>query len=83
MKLKNKAQIQQNKLLFRKREVNITFGTYYNQLKYLVFVTSRLLSDGTCSHSVERIDRATHCNTDYNIKINRTFVTKSLDICEF
>jgi hypothetical protein len=82
LKLRNKAEIKQKRLLFRKREVYITFGTYYNQLKYTVFVTSRSLGDGRFTHSIERIDTTTHRNPDYSIKIKETMITKSLEICE-
>jgi hypothetical protein len=73
--------MRKKQLLFSKREVNITFGTYYNQLKYIVFITSRSLSNGKYSHHVERIDISSHRNPDYNIKISKTIINKSLEIC--
>lgn len=51
-------------------EVNITFGTYYNQLKYLVFVKSHYVGNKDFLHTVERIDTTKYHNADYNIKIN-------------
>jgi hypothetical protein len=80
LKLKKRLLKKNQELLFQKKYVYITFNTFYTELKYTVFITSRKLTSTSYSHSIERIDNHKVNNNDYNIKFNETITTNALEV---
>lgn len=59
----------------QKYTINVSFNHEYNNLSYIIFVTSKALSDGNYSHQIDRVDNVRYSNPDYNISLNRLIVS--------